>query len=990
MCVTIKDNEAIQQEGAVYLFDNVLLIFENIFTNFENNVAWKQGGALYMSYGVSVSFTQYSTVTFSNNRAILSGGAVYSFTNCTINFGHNSITTFYNSISRFYGGAIYVHERVKVSFTGNSTVEFINNIATKGGAALYSNDYCKTTFTGYSKVTFANNSATQYGGALYCDSHSDVTLQENVLVEFVNNKADNGGAVSVVLSRIAFLHNSTTRFVNNTATENGGAIVVLQSTIKFIGNVSVRFVKNFAENGGAVSVVHSEIAFSKHSTIIFMLNTATENGGGIYLGDIFTAVLHNSYITFAHNTADHHGGAIYAELTQNIQDKIIINTTNIYLTNNTALIGPDVYLDIPSSCDANCLNNSIIGFIKGSLIHSQLVEYIKTPPSKLEFYNIATCIDYDNDTNCKVYLTQNVMLGQEIVIDACVLDYYGKSAGGTLFSVTGENLDHHITGAKDVLVSSTVFQGIGIIGKKISDMKNFTMTITSHDGSISDLKTISIKLITELSPCHPGFHYDNTTQRCVCYSNGDIVSCSGSTSSIKRGYWFGEVDQKMTVTVCPNSYCNFSCCEITNGYYKLSPMRVNQCNSHRSGTACGSCEEGYTLSFDSVECVSVDKCTTGQTILVVTISMIYWIVIVVLVFIITYYHVGIGYLYAIAYYYSMLDILLSETLYTTQGMFIAASIMSSVAKVTPRFLGQHCLAQNINGIDQEFIHYVHPLAVTIILAIICTLARISRRISTFVSRGIIHVICFLLLLSYTSVATTSLLLLRSLTFHNVDKIYTYLSPDIEYFHGRHLPYIIITLLFTLVIVIGLPLLLLLEPFLNHKVNFTKIKPLLDQFQGCYKDKYRSFAAYYMTCRLVNILVIVSNPSNNNTTQYLLVIINAVLVSTHVILRPYATNILNVFDFFILQLIIVVSMIPLIDSFDPDLLLASIFILLIMPLLAFLIMEMHVYRNTIKKISKYFVPQKPDATNDNNEIPMRDFVDSVIDDSRRRNATICEM
>ena len=38
-----------------------------------------------------------------------------------------------------------------------------------------------------------------------------------------------------------------------------------------------------------------------------------------------------------------------------------------------------------------------------------------------------------------------------------------------------------------------------------------------------------------------------------------------------------------------------------------------------------------------------------------------------------------------------------------------------------------------------------------------------------------------------------------------------------------------------------------------------------------------------------------------------------------------------------------------------------------------------------------MPTKLDTTNDNaNEIPMGDFVDSVIDDNSRRNAYICEM
>ena len=85
--------------------------------------------------------------------------------------------------------------------------------------------------------------------------------------------------------------------------------------------------------------------------------------------------------------------------------------------------------------------------------------------------------------------------------------------------------------------------------------------------------------------------------------------CSGSNSTIKRGYWFGKVAEQPTVTICPVNYCDFTCCEASNGYYHLSPVRNNQCRSHRSGTACGSCTDRYTLSFDSTECVNVDSCT---------------------------------------------------------------------------------------------------------------------------------------------------------------------------------------------------------------------------------------------------------------------------------------------------------------------------------------------------------------------------------------------
>ena len=195
--------------------------------------------------------------------------------------------------------------------------------------------------------------------------------------------------------------------------------------------------------------------------------------------------------------------------------------------------------------------------------------------------------------------------------------------------------------------------------------------------------------------------------------------------------------------------------------------------------------------------------------------------------------VGIGYLYAITYYYSVVDLLLSQNWYHSNALYTIANVMSSVAKIIPQFLGQFCFITSMSGIDQQFTHYIHPVAISLFLVMITVLARRSHRISSIIRKGIIHVICCLLLLSYTSLATISLLLMRPLIFHDVDKVYTYVSPDVEYFHGRHLVYGIVAVLSTILIVIGLPLLLALEPFLNSKINFIRIKPLLDQFQGCY-------------------------------------------------------------------------------------------------------------------------------------------------------------
>ena len=181
------------------------------------------------------------------------------------------------------------------------------------------------------------------------------------------------------------------------------------------------------------------------------------------------------------------------------------------------------------------------------------------------------------------------------------------------------------------------------------------------------------------------------------------------------------------MTSCPNDYCNFTCCEITNGFYHLSPVRANynHCMPHRSGTACGDCKEGYTLSFDSPQCVEVNKCTVGQTALVVILSMLYWIVAVVAVFILMYFKVTVGSLYAIIYYYNVVDILLSHNYFILNRLHTTISIMSSLAKLIPKFLGQLCLVKNMSGIDQQFIHYIHPIFVSFLLIMISMLARKS-------------------------------------------------------------------------------------------------------------------------------------------------------------------------------------------------------------------------------------------------------------------------
>ena len=381
--------------------------------------------------------------------------------------------------------------------------------------------------------------------------------------------------------------------------------------------------------------------------------------------------------------------------------------------------------------------------------------------------------------------------------------------------------------------------------------------------------------------------------------------------------------------------------------------------------------------------------------------VLYRILLFAAVILMMHFKIDIGNLYAVTYYYSVVDLLLSQNWYLSNELYTTINAISSVTKVIPQYLGQFCLIKDMSGIDQQFIHYIHPIAISLFLVMITVLARRSYRLSSFISKGIIRVICCLLLLSYTSLATTSLLLMRPLIFHDVDKVYTYVSPDVEYFHGRHLVYGIVAVLFTIAIVIGLPLLLVLEPFLNSKINFTKVKPLLDQFQCCYKDSYRCFAAYYMICRLIIITIIIANSSNDFIFQYLLISVCPIMALIHEIVKPYHNHYLNVFDGTILHLLVLVSVLSLVeffDTFDSTLIIGIAFVLVISPITGLITMKVMTNRRRVKRLlgqcylkcshfclwvcshSRNYNLSDTETSPDNFSI--------IVDDSQRINATVC--
>ena len=221
------------------------------------------------------------------------------------------------------------------------------------------------------------------------------------------------------------------------------------------------------------------------------------------------------------------------------------------------------------------------------------------------------------------------------------MGYNDKPSEATrLFIECIENcVEFSITGGPIILVTNKL-NGISVTGKKVKH--STLMSLMIYGG------TIHVSLKIKIFPCQLGYMYSNTVKQCYCYTINNIVSCTTNTT-IKKGHWFGMIGKQATVSLCPNKYCCFSRTEINSGKYLLHPFHDDQSGLHRTGQACGSCDNEYTLAFDFDDCVNINTCSPGITVVIVVCVILYWILVIVIILWLMYFQINVGYLYGIIY-----------------------------------------------------------------------------------------------------------------------------------------------------------------------------------------------------------------------------------------------------------------------------------------------------------------------------------------------------
>lgn len=774
-------------------------------------------------------------------------------------------------------------------------------------------------------------------------------FQTSVDVTFVNNTMDSNIGV-VCLS------------VDNYGQVSPSSLYIADSS--FTNNINCQAISLICPNCGHSKTHFAEIdkvvisgniwvlddtglvTVSNQSLLIADSNITDNFGTGLCAKS--TLLFVSGWLIFQNNTGRFGGGIALLGASTNI---FVYAPTILTFYDNLALYGAAMYIGVPYNiyCIVTDPNCSLIFDLHGNIASSSgRVMFVDDPnlvEDCLEFY-MQTCfnitdiqagdrlgfgssvsmIDFiygDNDTN-----TLSIFPGQNIVVNvsmsspfgeqcSCVATVYLRCANQVI-SCTNNNSEFlRLEGATQVTLSSTKFT---------SDLK----LITSSSGKIEGYSTPTLyfqcpysnmaTLILNIKQCPLGFVYNASTGICDCAWNnqhsGYACSVVQGYACIAKGYWFGSIkvdnEEIHALTACQYTYCqplprNCPLGESGSTKYILLPATQDeQCANYHGGIMCASCQDGATFSFEGALCIPMEQCKPWQpyTLLVLVIVFQLLLVIVVKVLISIKFSFGLGYLYGPLFFIAVLNHLPFNYYAEFYPLKIITTLYTSIFLLNMEIFGQipWCFFTSLTALENYAFHYLGPLIVgTLLLATVFTARRCPRVQESF-NISPLQAVCVFLLLSFWSLADTSIRILDFKYFpSNIRNTYRVnIDPEIVYFTGVHIPLGLVAIAILVCVLLPFILILLFSSCLVKKVNLIRVKPLLDQFQSCCKDSYRWYPALYM----IGWLLFLSVEELPFGKQTLLVC----LATVHFLIQPYNKRWLNMVDTLLLaDLIILIAL-----------------------------------------------------------------------------------
>ena len=432
-----------------------------------------------------------------------------------------------------------------------------------------------------------------------------------------------------------------------------------------------------------------------------------------------------------------------------------------------------------------------------------------------------------------------------------------------------------------------------------SKLINYTIVSEAPDTCKLFLKISSYQQLyayevfhVNLLPCPVGFTLQDGICDCDFILTKILVSCNIDRSAIRRpaNTWLTAHNQtqntKYLIYDCAMDYCLPYSSYVNLLYPDL------QCQFNRTGVLCSQCLQPLSMVFGSSRCM---ECTNIH-ILITIIVIVAGIVLVVLLYLLNL-TVTKGTVNGIILYANIISIndsyfLINNNTFKPLQAFISFTNLD---------LGiETCFYHGMDSYAKMWLQLFFPFYLVVIASSIIIASRYSSRILRLTFSRSLPVLATLFLLSYTSVLRTiSTVLFSYSTITHLPSGHHQMVWSIDAsvpLFGINFTILFIACLVLFLILIPFNVILLFTRYLSKFRMINRFKPLLDVFQGSYKDKYYYWVAVNIILRS---LFFALYGLNSKLRLLIATMILVVFATCHGYIQPNKNKVVNIHELLLL-------------------------------------------------------------------------------------------
>ena len=637
----------------------------------------------------------------------------------------------------------------------------------------------------------------------------------------------------VTLNNIKILHNMASGIYI------AGSLVVFQGRENFI-------YKNYNKRGGGISIDGQSVLILDGEVVVYLeKNLAGYAGGGIHLpshykGCFFHTTSPNSFIVFKNNTAKNYGSAIYGDIYPACYSQ------------SFAL----VYEDFGNS------------------------EPVVTSDA------FRTCFCVNNTPNCDITtFNTSAIPGETLYFDVIPVNNLNIPTGGFIALVRDEQasiVDHNSNSS----MCSTIDVYI------TADDDKAVSTRFHLFSQVDFAFRLVVEIIVQFEECPLGFTRSNDTGICECIDKllrdtTNNISCNVTTQEISRfGHtWIGALERNhnetydteynLTRYCIVKQYCSDEFCNPDLVSFSLQETSI-QCSGNRDGFMCGGCAEGYSLILGSNEC---RRCDNNNLALFIYFALA-GILLVILI----------------------MSLNLTVSTATINGFIFWANViqiyeyslgLNGLGRIVIYNLNfdfgfPACFYNGMEACGKTGLQFIFPIYLWLLMGLVTIVCHYSERIAKVIGPRIVPTFSTVLLISYTKLLRTVILVFYrvNITCGDTTRYYWQRSPNIPYYSPCHAGLIFVAIVVLLVLIVPYTLLLLLFP-LFERVQFlqkpaciqktlNKLKPFRDAYGGPYTNNFRFWTGLLLVVRIF-LAMVVSLSSDTSASLTVLLAVCMVLI-----------------------------------------------------------------------------------------------------------------